>query len=154
MVRPLLSVPRIQVFNKEETMWNLTISYCLHFCHFGGSHYQPVLGIGCVQSLSLVRLFCNSTDCSTPGFSVFHHLLELAQIHVHWVGDAIQPSPLSSPPAFSLDYHQGLMNWLLTSGGQSIGASASVLMNIQDSFPLGLTGLISFQSKGLLKSLL
>ena len=41
----------------------------------------------------------------TPGFSVLHHLPELAQTHVHWVGDAIQPScPLSSPspPAFSL----------------------------------------------------
>ena len=37
-------------------------------------------------------------DCSTPGFPIHHQLLELAQIHVHWVGDAIQPShPLSSP---------------------------------------------------------
>ena len=45
-----------------------------------------------------------------------------------------------------------LMNWLFTSGGQSIGASApaAVLpMNIQDWFPLGLTGLISLQTKGL-----
>ena len=37
-------------------------------------------------------------DCSTPGFPVLPHLLDLAQTHVHWVGDAIQPShPLSSP---------------------------------------------------------
>ena len=46
-----------------------------------------------------------------PGFLVFHHLLEFAQTHVHWVGDAIQPShPLSStsPPAFNLSQHQGL----------------------------------------------
>ena len=42
------------------------------------------------------------------------------------------------------------MSWLFTSGGQSIGASISVLpMNIQDWFPLVLTGLISLQSKGL-----
>ena len=42
------------------------------------------------------------------------------------------------------------MSWLFPSGGQSIGASASVLsMNIQGSFPLGLTGSISLQSKGL-----
>ena len=44
-------------------------------------------------------------DCSTPGFPVLHHLPELAQTHVHWVGDTIQPShPLSStsPPALSL----------------------------------------------------
>ena len=33
-------------------------------------------------------------DCSTPGFPVLHHLLEFAQIHVHWVSDAIQPSHL------------------------------------------------------------
>ena len=45
-----------------------------------------------------------------------------------------------------------LMSWLFTSGGQSVGASASASvlpMNIQDWFPLGLTGLISLQSKGL-----
>ena len=39
---------------------------------------------------------CNPMDCSMPGFPVLHHLPELAQTHVHWVGDAIQPSgPLS-----------------------------------------------------------
>ena len=43
--------------------------------------------------------------CSTPGFPVHHQLLELAQIHVHLIGDAIQPSHLllsPSPPAFSV----------------------------------------------------
>ena len=44
-----------------------------------------------VQSLSRVRL-CNPMDCSTPGFPVLHGLPELAQIHVHCVNDAIQPS--------------------------------------------------------------
>ena len=47
---------------------------------------------------------CDPIDFSTPGFSVLHHLPELAQTHVQWVGDAIQSSrPLSSPspPAFS-----------------------------------------------------
>ena len=50
-------------------------------------------------------------DCSIPGFSVHHHLPELAHTHVHRIGDAIKPShPLSSPspPAFSLPQHQGL----------------------------------------------
>ena len=52
-------------------------------------------------------------DCSIPGFPVYHQLPELAQTHVHWVSDAIQPShPLSSPsPAFSLSQHQGLFQW-------------------------------------------
>ena len=56
---------------------------------------------------------CNPMDCSTPGFPILHHLLELAQTHVHWVSDAIQPThPLSSPspPAFTLSQHQGLSN--------------------------------------------
>ena len=50
-------------------------------------------------------------DCSTPGFLVLHYLPEFAQIHVHWVGDAIQPShplPLPSPPALN----QGLFQWV------------------------------------------
>ena len=53
-------------------------------------------------------------DCSTPGFPVPHHLPELVQIHVHWVGDAIQPShPLSSPSlALNLFQHQGLFQWV------------------------------------------
>ena len=36
---------------------------------------------------------CDPMDCSTPGFPVHHQLPELTQTHVHWVGDAIQPSP-------------------------------------------------------------
>ena len=57
----------------------------------------------------------NPMDCSPPGFPVLHCPLEFAQIHVHWVGDAIQPShPLlpPSPPAFSLSQHQGLFQWV------------------------------------------
>ena len=52
-------------------------------------------------------------DCNTPGFAVLHHLPELAQTHVHWVGDAIQPShpPLSPfPPAFNLSQHRVFSN--------------------------------------------
>ena len=54
---------------------------------------------------------CDPTDCSMPSFPVHHKLPELAQIHVHRVGDAIQPScPLSSHslPAFNLSQHCGL----------------------------------------------
>ena len=91
-----------------------------------------------------------------PGFPVYHQLLELTQTHVHQIGDVIQPShPLlsPSPPAFNLPQHQDLFQWqFFTSGGQIIGvsASASVLpMNIQDWFPLQLTGWISLLSKGI-----
>ena len=50
-------------------------------------------------------------DCSTPGLPVPHHLPELAQVHVHFIGDAIQPSHplmLSSASALNLSQHQGL----------------------------------------------
>ena len=70
-----------------------------------------------VQLLSSVWL-CDPMDCSTPGFPVLHHLLELAQTHVHWVCDAIQPShPLSSPspPALNLSQYQGLFKWVSSS---------------------------------------
>ena len=52
-----------------------------------------------------------------PGLSVPHHLPEFAQVHVHWIGDAIQPShPLSSPSSvFSLSQHQGLFQWVSSS---------------------------------------
>ena len=56
--------------------------------------------------------------CSKPGFPVHHHLPELAQTHVHRVGDAIQPShPLSSPspPAFNLSQHQSLVQGVSSS---------------------------------------
>ena len=71
-----------------------------------------------VQSLSCVRLFVTPWNCSTPGFPLLHQLPELAQTHVHWVGDAIQPShPLlsPSPPAFNLSQHQGLFQWVSSS---------------------------------------
>ena len=53
--------------------------------------YFPAKGFGSVQSLSRVRL-CHPTECGSPGFPVHHQLPELAQIHVHRVGDAIQLS--------------------------------------------------------------
>ena len=46
----------------------------------------------------LCPTLCNLVDCCTPGLPVHHQLLEFTQTHLHWVGDAIQPShPLSSP---------------------------------------------------------
>jgi len=98
---------------------------------------------------------CNPMDCSTPGFPVLHHLLELAQTHVHWVGDGhLTISSSVIPSSSCLQSYPGSgsfpVSQLFTSGGQSIGASASVPpINIQDLFPLGLTGLISLLSKGL-----
>ena len=97
---------------------------------------------------------CNPLDRSMVGLPV-HQLPEFTQTLVHWVCDAIQPShPLSSPspPAFNLSQHQGLFKWVSSSHqvAKVLAASASVLpMNIQNWFPLGWTGWISLQSKGL-----
>ena len=94
-------------------------------------------------------------DCSRPGFSVHHQFLELAQTHIRWVSDAIQPSyPLSSLLLLSL-----IFPTIRVFSNESVlcirwpkywsSASASVLpMNIQDWFSLGWNGLI-LQSKGL-----
>ena len=108
------------------------------------------------QFSQLFLTLCDPMDCSTPGFPVYHQLPEFTQTHVHWVGDAIQPShPLSSPspPAFNLSQHQGLFNWVSSSHQVAkVGVSASTSvppMNTQDSSPLGWTGWISLQSKGL-----
>ena len=100
--------------------------------------------ICCRSVAQLCLALCSPMDCSTPGFPVLHHLLELAQTHVHWVSDAIQPShPLSSPspPASIFSSIRVFSNesvlpirWPST----GISASASVFpMNIQDWFPLG-----------------
>ena len=92
-----------------------------------------------VQLLSPVRL-CITMDCSTPGLTIHHQLPEFTQIHVHQVGDVIQPSHLllsPSPPAFNLfpASESFQMSQFITPNDQSIGvsASASVLpMDIQD----------------------
>ena len=73
-----------------------------------------VLGGGCCSVAQSCLSLWDSMDCSTPGFPGHHHLLELAQIDVHWVGDAIQPSHPLLPPtpfAFNLSEHQGLFQW-------------------------------------------
>ena len=73
---------------------------------------------------------CNPMDCSMPGFPVHHQLPELAQTHVHQVSDAIQPILASVVPFSScLQSFPASgpfpVNQFFTSGGQSIGASAS-----------------------------
>ena len=71
-----------------------------------------------VQFNSVAQLYptlCHPMNHSTLGLPVLHQILESTQTHVHWVGDAIQPShPLlcPSPPALNLSQHQGLFQWV------------------------------------------
>ena len=84
--------------------------------NFPKSHRQQVeSGFESFQfSRSSCLTLCKPMDCNTAGLPVHHQLLEFTQVHVHWVGDSIQPiHPLSSlsPPIFNLSYHQGLFKW-------------------------------------------
>ena len=97
-------------------------------------------------------------DCSMPGLPIHQQLPEFTQTHVHRVSDAIQPShPLSSPspPALNLSQHQGLFKWV--SSSHQVAKVLEFQLQQQsfqwtprtDRSPLGWTGWISLQSKGL-----
>ena len=113
----------------------------------------------CVYQFSSVAqlcpTLCDPMDCSTPGFPVHHQFPELIQTHVHQVSDAFATISSSVVPFFcclqSFPVSESFpRSHFFTSGAQSIrvSASASVLpKNIQDWFLLGLTNLISLQSK-------
>ena len=113
-----------------------------------------------VQFSSLTQscpTLCDPMNCSTPGLPVHQQLPEFTQTHVHWVGDAIQPShPLlsPSPSAPNPSQHQSLfpMSQFFAWGGQSTGVSvlASFLPKKSQGWsPSEWTGWISLQSKGL-----
>ena len=101
---------------------------------------------------------CNPMDCSTPGFPVLHYLPEFAQIRVHWVGDATQPyhsllpsSPFASFfPSIKVFSNESPLT-IRWPEDWSFRFSSSPPVNIQGSFPWGLTYLISSQSKELLR---
>ena len=102
---------------KLVDFWSVTCF--MHMC-FGPQLCHMSLLCSCtkVQFNSVTQsclTLCGFMDYSMPGFPVHHQLPELAQTHVHWVGDAIQPShpPSSpSPSAFNLPQHQGLSQWV------------------------------------------
>ena len=141
----------ICLVESKETMW--------HFLILNFINTKPLVHLyewfNSVQSFSRVRL-CNPMNRNMLGLPVQHQLPKFTQTHVHWVGDAIQPShPLSSPSPTDLNHsqHQGLFkSQLFASGGQSTGVSAStsvLTMNTQDWSPLRWAGWIPLQSKGL-----
>ena len=85
---------------------------------------------------------CDPMDCSTTGSSVLHYILELAQIHVYWVGDANSLShflPPFSTFAFKLCQHQDLVQWV-----GSLHQVAKVF-SFRNSFPNEYSRLISFR---------
>ena len=99
-----------------------------HTHHIDTTHHTNIQSSVSSVAQSCLTL-CDPMDYSMPGLPVHHKLLESIQTHVHWVGNAIQPShPLlsPSPPALNLSQHQGFSNEsALSSSGQSVGSSAS-----------------------------
>ena len=133
--------PRPSLLKQEKHPWNFSPSFPI--CTF----------MSCCSVPQSCPTLCDCMDCSTPGFPVLHHLPELAQTHVRWIGDAIRSfhplCPLLLLPTIFPSIGSFLMSWVFVSGGQSIGGLASVLpMNIQGWVPLGLIDLI-LQYKGL-----
>ena len=81
---------------------------------FNELDFQLALEDCCCSVAQLCPTLCDPMNCSIRGSPVLHHLPELAQTHVCWVVDTIQPSrPQSSPspPALSLSQHQGFFQW-------------------------------------------
>ena len=99
------TVQKHQFFGAQLSLWS-------------NSHIHTGFSIRWKWKLLSHVPLCDSMDCSTLGFPVLHYLPEFAQIHVHWISDAIQPSrPLSSPspPTHNLSQHQGLFQWVNSS---------------------------------------
>ena len=133
----------------HKDMWKSQFLISMNMTMFGNrafadrTKWRSHVGFQFSLVAQLCLTLCNPMNLSMPGLPVHHQLQEFTQINVYWVGDAIQPShPLSSrsPPALNLSQHQGLLQWVFASGGQSIGVSASTSvlpMNTQDWSPLG-----------------
>ena len=166
LLRPRLTALHLKKYKTQAKSPTLSPKEAFHShrlcCYLWGQRWKNM-----VQFSSVAKSCPTLSDPmnhSTPGLPVHHKLPESTQTHVHWAGDAIQPShPLSSPSDVRIipfsSHLQSFpasgslpMSQFFTLGGQSIGvsASASVLsVNIQDWFPLGWTSLISLLSKGL-----
>ena len=106
----------------KVSLWNKYIHFYFALWNYFKSYgclkpYVKTLHIFSSVTQSCLTL-CDPMDFSMPGFLVHHQLPEPTQMHIHSVGDAIQPShPLSSPYllAFNLSQHQGLFQWLSSS---------------------------------------
>ena len=113
---------------------DLVIHIAILFRYFSYIGYYGVSSLSCtvypcrltvwyitVQFSSVTQscpTLCDPINCSMPGLPVHHQLPEFTQTHIHWVGDAIQPShPLSfpSPPAPNPSQHQSLFQWVNSS---------------------------------------
>ena len=107
------SCPLSRWYYSAISLSDAFFSFCTQSFSASETFNESSICISSVQSLGHVPM-----DCSTPGFTVHHQLPELSQTHVHQVSDAFQPPhPLlsTSPPAFNLSQHQGVLQWVHSS---------------------------------------
>ena len=174
----LVYITKTQVFKWSVLAWSPLLYGGFPSSSGGKESACNTRDLGSVPQFSSVAQSCpilgNPMDCSTEGLPVHHQLPEFTQTHAHWVGDAIQPShPLSSPspPTFNLSQHHELMmlgeNGIARVWEEGLMSFHESALHIRwprywsynfsigpsneysDWFPLGYTGWISLQSKGL-----
>ena len=117
MHREFMSKHCIGIIKLEYYEWSNVIGIFTagHIRAFNMLDFAEELSVQFSSVTQLCLILYDPVDCSTPVFPVHHQIPELAQTHVHRVGDALQPShSLSSPspPAFNLPRHQGLFQWV------------------------------------------
>ena len=114
-----LIIIKAKVYELDPSMSGFHIVYS-RSVYYVVWHFWKWVNACSVQFSSAAQSYpnlCDPMDCSMPGLSVHHQLLEFTQTHVHRVGDAIQPShPLLSPsaPAFNFSNHQALFKWVIS----------------------------------------
>ena len=106
--------PDFLYFAEESSLVNTSFNFFSprSICN---SHCVPIQFSSVAQSYLTL---CDPINCSIPDLPIHHQLLKSTQTHVHWVGDAIQPShpPSSpSPPALNLSQCHGLLKWISSS---------------------------------------
>ena len=150
---PELCLPLAPVYKHTHFTSCVTLNKLPNFFRLGLLDYK---WINCCCSIAQsCPTLCNSIDCSIQGFPVLHHHQDLAQTQVHWISDAIQPSHPCCPlllPSIIPRSRSFLMSRLLHQVAKVLELQfqdSALLMNIEDWFPLGLTGLMSLPSKGL-----
>ena len=118
---PLLALQALQNLYRhayDNSLWHCCTMFLIYIVL---SFYMTPWLHWSVQFSSVAQLsptLCNLMNRRMLGLPVHHQLPESTQTHVHWVGDAIQPSyTLSSPspPALNLSQHQGLFRWVSSS---------------------------------------
>ena len=132
-------------------IWKFKTHLCILHTDTSISSKNIKTQICCCSVTQSCLTLSDPMDCSTPGLPVPHHLPKFAQVHIHCIIDAIQPShPLTpSSSALSLSQHQGLFKWIHIRWPKYWSFSFSISPSSECScwFPIRLTALISSLSK-------